>query len=152
MLSNGLLYQWKKTELNDRLKLNIRHHLVNSMLGILQPISENGKILLISIQYGFFVFLKLWCCFCLLKKESRFHHNICVNTLSMETSYSRISHSKVPILKKKFIYCNRLIVSHLMHMELQFCQFNSIPSCNNFNDNLLTCKRFQGTGTSATLF
>lgn len=94
----------KNPELNDRLKLNIRHHLVNSMLGILQPISENGKILLFSIQYGFFVFLKLWCCFCLLKKESKIHHNICVNTLSMETSYSRISHSKVPILKKKIKY------------------------------------------------
>lgn len=90
------------------------------------------------------------------KKESRIHHNICVpvNTLSMETSYSRISHLKVPILTKKLIHCYRLIVhvSHLTHMELQFFQFNIIPSCNNFNDNLLTCKRFQDTGTSATLF
>lgn len=74
----------------------------------------------------------------------------------METSYSRIPHNfknarKYPFWKNNLIHCNRLIVSHLMHMELHFCQFN-IPSCNNFNDVLLTCNRFEDTGTGATLF
>lgn len=96
----------KELNWNDRLKLNIRHHLVNSLLGVLQPISEKGKILF-SVQYGFFFSPWSYVVFCLLKKESRIHHNICINTLSMETSYSRIPHNfknaqKYPFWKKYF--------------------------------------------------
>lgn len=142
----------KKPELNDRLKL---------ISGIIWWTQCWVFFSLFQKTGRFFFFYTIWLLcfpkvmlFLFIKKESRIHHNICVNTLSMETSYSRFHTQKYPFWQKKLIHCNRLIVhvSHLAHMELQFCQFNIIPSCNNFNDNLLTCKRFQGTGTSATLF